>query len=216
MESKIQELISKMTVEEKIGQLNMEFIGLTGERIEQVKQLAREGRLGACILAAHNHAGDSEQEQFLLSELNEVQRCAVEESRLGIPLIFSRDVIHGYRTIFPIPLAQMATWDYDAIKEAASIMAKEASNEGIHLTFAPMLDICADPRWGRVDLLADHRFLREAPSAKLVIPVCSSFFPLDKTALADHAVLRDLPQEPGGHGRIGTAVKHALTGIGDA
>lgn len=150
MESKIQELISKMTVEEKIGQLNMEFIGLTGERIEQVKQLAREGRLGACILAAHNHAGDSEQEQFLLSELNEVQRCAVEESRLGIPLIFSRDVIHGYRTIFPIPLAQMATWDYDAIKEAASIMAKEASNEGIHLTFAPMLDICADPRWGRV------------------------------------------------------------------
>lgn len=150
MERKIKELISKMTLEEKIGQLNMELISLEDGRIEQVKKLAREGKLSSCILASTALAGDCEQEQFLLSELNEIQRCAIEESRLGIPLIYARDIIHGCRTIFPIPLAQMATWDYNAIKDAASIMTKEASNEGIHLTFAPMLDICVDPRWGRV------------------------------------------------------------------
>jgi len=150
LERKIKELISKMTVEEKIGQLNMELISLEDGRIDEVKKLAREGKLSSCILASTALAGDCEQEQFLLSELNEIQRQAVEESRLGIPLIYARDIIHGCRTIFPIPLAQMATWDYDAIKEAASIMTKEASNEGIHLTFAPMLDICVDPRWGRV------------------------------------------------------------------
>lgn len=150
MERKIKELISKMTVEEKIGQLNMELISLEDGRIDEVKKLAREGKLSSCILASTALAGDCEQEQFLLSELNEIQRQAVEESRLGIPLIYARDIIHGCRTIFPIPLAQMATWDYDAIKDAASIMTKEASNEGIHLTFAPMLDICVDPRWGRV------------------------------------------------------------------
>ena len=151
MERKIKELISKMTVEEKIGQLNMESITLEEEgRIDEIKALAREGKLGSCILAATSLAGDCEQEQFLLSELNEVQRCAVEESRLGIPIIYARDIIHGCRTIFPIPLAQSATWDYNIIKESASIMSKEASNEGIHLTFAPMLDVCVDPRWGRV------------------------------------------------------------------
>ena len=150
MKSKIKELISKMTLEEKIGQLNMELISLEEGRIDEVKKLAREGKLSSCILASTALAGDCEQEQFLLSELNEIQRQAVEESRLGIPLIYARDIIHGCRTIFPIPLAQMATWDYNAIKDAASIMTKEASNEGIHLTFAPMLDICVDPRWGRI------------------------------------------------------------------
>lgn len=150
MEQKIKELISKMTIEEKIGQLNMELISLEDGRIDEIKKLAREGKLSSCILASTALAGDCEQEQFLLSELNEIQRQAVEESRLGIPLIYARDIIHGCRTIFPIPLAQMATWDYNAIKEAASIMTKEASNEGIHLTFAPMLDVCVDPRWGRV------------------------------------------------------------------
>lgn len=150
MEQRINELISKMTLEEKIGQLNMEAISLDSGRIDEVKVLAKEGKLSSCILAANALAGNCEQEQFLLSELNEVQRCAIEESRLGIPLIYARDIIHGCRTIFPIPLAQAASWDFERIKEAASIMSKEASGEGIHLTFAPMLDVCVDARWGRI------------------------------------------------------------------
>ena len=150
MERKIEELISKMSVEEKIGQLNMEMISANDECITHLKDLARQGKLSSCILAASALAGDCEQEKFLLSELNEIQRCAVEESPLGIPLIYARDIIHGCRTIFPIPLAQTATWDYNLIRDAASIMSAEASGDGVHLTFAPMLDICTDPRWGRV------------------------------------------------------------------
>ncbi len=150
MEHKIEELIAKMTLEEKIGQLNQESIVADNERIAELKDLARQGKLGSCILAANGLAGDCEQEQFLIGELNELQRCAVEESPLGIPLIYGRDIIHGCRTIFPIPLAQAATWDYDLIRDAASIMSREASYDGVHWTFAPMLDICTDPRWGRI------------------------------------------------------------------
>ncbi len=147
-EEKINKLINEMTLEEKLGQLTQEF--LTGERLETMKELAKKGVLGSCILAYDALAGDSVQEDFLISELNEIQRCAVEESRLGIPVINGRDIIHGSRTIFPIPLAQAATWDYELIKEAASIMSEEASRIGVHWTFAPMLDICTDPRWGRI------------------------------------------------------------------
>ena len=150
MEHKIEKLIAKMTLEEKIGQLNQEFITITDERISELKELARQGKLGSCILAATGLAGENEQEKFLISTLNDLQRCAVEESRMGIPLIYGRDIIHGCRTIFPIPLAQAATWDYDMIRDAASVMSKEASYDSIHWTFAPMLDICVDPRWGRI------------------------------------------------------------------
>ena len=166
IERKIKELVSKMTLEEKIGQLNMESVSSDEESISRLKELASQGRLGACILASTALAGDCDQEQFLLSELNELQRCAVEQSNLGIPLIFARDIIHGCKTIFPIPLAQAASWDYDRIREAASIMTAEASDEGINLTFAPMLDICTDPRWGRIiecpgeDVLLGKMFAR--------------------------------------------------------
>jgi len=145
---KIEKLISEMTLEEKLGQLTQEFV--TNNRIEELKVLAEKGELGSMILACSNLAGDSAQEAFFISELNEIQRCAVEKSRLGIPVINGRDIIHGSKTIFPIPLAQAASWDYNLIKEAASIMSKEASYDGVHWTFAPMLDICNDPRWGRI------------------------------------------------------------------
>ncbi len=150
MERKINELIAKMTLEEKAGQLNQEFIEATEERISYLKDLARKGKLGSVILSATALAGEDEQEKFLISELNDLQRCAMEESRLGIPLIYGRDIIHGCRTIFPIPLAQAATWDYDMIRDGASIMSKEASYDGVHWTFTPMLDVCVDPRWGRI------------------------------------------------------------------
>lgn len=148
MKEKIEKLISQMTLEEKLGQLTQEC--LTDTRIDEIIAKAEKGEIGSCILANSAMAGANEQEDFHLSRLNEIQRAAVKKSRLGIPVINGRDVIHGSRTIFPIPLAQMATWDYGLIKDAASIMADEASKEGVHWTFAPMLDVCNDPRWGRI------------------------------------------------------------------
>ena len=148
MNKKIEELISQMTIDEKIGQLNQEYV--SDDRIEELEELAARGELGSCLMADNPFAGNSEQTVIYVSRLNQIQRAAVEKSRLGIPVINGRDVIHGSKTIFPIPLAQTATWDYNLIKEAAEIMAEEASCEGVHWTFAPMLDICCDPRWGRI------------------------------------------------------------------
>ncbi len=145
---RIEELLSQMTIEEKLGQLTQE--GLTESRIDELIDKAEKGEIGSCILAATAMAGTEELERLKLSRLNAVQRAAVEKSRLKIPIINGRDIIHGSRTIFPIPLAQMATWDFDLIKDAASIMAEEASKDGVHWTFAPMLDVCCDPRWGRI------------------------------------------------------------------
>ncbi len=148
MKERIEKLISEMTLDEKIGQLTQEFT--SASRFDELEALAEKGEIGSLILAATPLAGDCEQENLFLSRLNEIQKAAVEKSRLGIPIIFGRDIIHGSKTIFPIPLAQAATWDYELIREAAEIMAREASGEGVNWTFAPMLDICCDPRWGRV------------------------------------------------------------------
>ena len=81
---------------------------------------------------------------------NHYQRIAVEESRLGIPMVFARDVIHGYRTIYPIPLGQAATFDLELVEEAARLTANEAVQAGVRWTFSPMVDIARDPRWGRI------------------------------------------------------------------
>ena len=148
MNDRIERLISSMTLDEKLGQLTQELT--SNERMEELEELAAKGQLGSCILTSTPWAGNSEQEDLYVASLNKIQKAAVEKSRLGIPVINGRDVIHGSKTIFPIPLAQAATWDYDLIKKAASIMAEEASYDGVHWTFAPMLDVCCDPRWGRI------------------------------------------------------------------
>lgn len=136
-----EELIGKMTLEEKIGQLTL-FTSdwdVTGPTLRtDYQDLIREGKVGSIFNA------------FTVDYVRELQRMAVEESRLGIPLMFGYDVIHGHRTIFPIPLGQAASWDLDAIEESERIAAREASAEGINWTFAPMVDIARDPRWGRV------------------------------------------------------------------
>jgi len=147
MKEKIERLISKMTIEQKLGRLTQEFV--TNDRCDELKALAEKGELGSCILAADGLAGDHDQEVIFIEKLNELQKAAVDNG-LGIPIIFGRDIIHGCKTIFPIPLAQTATWDYNLIKEAADIMSTEASFDGVHWTFAPMVDICTDPRWGRI------------------------------------------------------------------
>ncbi|MBD5289860.1 MAG: glycosyl hydrolase [Bacteroides sp.] len=135
IDSCVNALLSRMTLEEKIGQLNqLSGFGYKDEMIGQV----RSGSVGSIL-----NETDPE-------IVNKLQRDAVEKSRLGIPLIFARDVIHGFKTIFPIPLGQAATFNDALVEQGARIAADEASSTGIRWTFSPMLDVARDPRWGRM------------------------------------------------------------------
>ena len=140
----INNLLSQMTLEEKIGQLNQPNVG---ERLDPA--IIRQGKVGSLIIAAGALTGQGSSESVGPEHANHLQRMALE-SRLKIPLIFGRDVIHGCRTVFPIPLAQAASFNPELAQKAASVAAQEASAAGIKWTFAPMLDIARDPRWGRV------------------------------------------------------------------
>ena len=137
VESRVEALLSRMTLQEKIGQM-AQSTSMATPISESVKAEIRAGRWGSFL-----NAGSP-------ADRAEAQRIATTESRLRIPLLYGRDVIHGYKTIFPIPLAQAATWDPDVVEQAARQAAREASQEGIRWTFAPMIDIARDPRWGRV------------------------------------------------------------------
>ena len=141
----INDLISKMTLEEKAGQMNQYngFWDATGPMPEGDYQKKRyneltNGQVGSML----NVIG--------VDEIYALQKIAVEETRLGIPLIFGHDVIHGYKTIFPIPLAESSSWDLELMENSARVAATEASADGLHWTFAPMVDISRDARWGRV------------------------------------------------------------------
>lgn len=141
MKQYIDDLMSKMTLHEKLGQLNLPVTGdiVTGQaKSSDVAAKIRRGEVGGLF----NLKG--------VEKIKEVQRIAVEQSRLHIPLLFGMDVIHGYETVFPIPLALSCSWDMEAIRRSASIAAQECSADGINWTFSPMLDICVDPRWGRM------------------------------------------------------------------
>ena len=130
-------LQASMTTEEKIGQMSQFFSH--GEYIsEHLAESIRRGRVGSVLNEVRLHT------------VNELQRLAVEESRLGIPLLVGRDVIHGFNTIFPIPLGQAASWCSETVKQCARISALEAATVGVNWTFAPMIDISRDPRWGRI------------------------------------------------------------------
>lgn len=137
----IDALMKRMTVDEKIGQLNLPVTGdiTTGQaKSSDIAGRIKRGEVGGLF----NLKG--------VEKIQDVQKLAVENSRLGIPLLFGMDVIHGYETIFPIPLGLSCTWDMKAIEESARIAAIEASADGISWTFSPMVDISRDPRWGRV------------------------------------------------------------------
>jgi beta-glucosidase len=137
-------LLSQMTLEEKIGQLNQINPGGDFD-----PALLRQGKAGSLINASGALTGQGFSDSGSADVSNHFQKLALE-SRLQIPLIFGRDVIHGFRTVFPIPLAQAAAFDPDLARQAASVAAREATSSGIKWTFAPMLDIARDPRWGRV------------------------------------------------------------------
>src|SRR5216110_459629 len=135
-EQNIDSLLARMTLEEKLGQLNQ--LSVDNQPTPEQLELVRKGLVGSFL----NLTG--------AAATRDAQHIAVTESRLRIPLIFGHDVIHGYRTIFPIPLGEAASWDPEAVEAAARVAAREAAAAGLHWTFAPMVDIARDPRWGRI------------------------------------------------------------------
>lgn len=138
IEKRIDALLAQMTLEEKLGQLQQLDGEANGNYRPEHVEMIRKGLLGSTL----NVRG--------AEKTNELQRIAVEQSRLKIPVLFGFDVIHGYRTIFPVPLAEASSWDAAAVERAAAVAAAESAAAGVRWTFAPMVDIARDPRWGRI------------------------------------------------------------------
>ncbi len=137
IEERISALIGEMTLAEKIGQMNQVSAAMDNP-VPELGEALRAGRIGSILNVVD------------LVTVNELQRIAVEESRLGIPLLVGRDVIHGFNTVLPIPLGQAATWNPELVRAGARVAASEAAAVGINCTLAPMVDITRDPRWGRI------------------------------------------------------------------
>src|SRR5215831_10046458 len=138
IDARVDALLARMTLEEKLGQLQQLDGEANGNYRPEHLDLVKRGLLGSTL----NVRG--------ARRTNELQRIAVEQSRLKIPLIFAFDVIHGYRTIFPVPLGEAASWDPVLVEGAAAVAAAESAAAGVRWTFAPMVDIARDPRWGRI------------------------------------------------------------------
>ena len=153
-EQKVEALLSKMTLEEKLGQMNQ--ISSYGN-IEDMSGLIKKGEIGSIL------------NEVDPVRVNALQRVAVEESRLGIPLLMARDVIHGFKTIFPIPLGQAASFDPQVAEDGARIAAIEASSVGVRWTFSPMIDVSRDPRWGRIaESCGEDTYLSSVMGAAMV------------------------------------------------
>lgn len=154
IESQIDSILLKMTFREKIGQMNQ----LNARKPdEKLYQQIRNGEVGSILNAEDPKV------------LNELQKIAIEESKHGIPLIFARDVIHGFKTIFPIPLGQAASFNPDVVEKGARIAAIEASENGIRWTFAPMMDVSRDARWGRIaESFGEDTYLTEVMGIAMV------------------------------------------------
>jgi beta-glucosidase len=155
-DSKILALIEQMTLKEKVGQM-CQVNGFSGKIPDQLKQDIIQGKVGSIL------------NEVDVKIVNEIQRIAIEESRLGIPVIIGRDVIHGFKSIFPIPLGQAATWNPEVARLGAEIAAKEAWSTGVNWTFAPMIDISRDARWGRIaESCGEDPFLASQMGAAMV------------------------------------------------
>ena len=150
IENKIDSVLKNMSLKEKIGQLNQVKSPESVSDVKMCKEKIKNGMVGSIIFADTAQAGNAEWNQLNTELYEELQRIAIEESRCGIPLIFGRDVIHGHKTVFPIPLAMACSFDEKLISESYRAIAEEAAGDGIHWAFTPMLDMCHDPRWGRV------------------------------------------------------------------
>ncbi len=177
IEERIHALLSTMTLAEKVGQMRQANVGEDCDHHALAEKI-RAGRVGSLLNIVDVDA------------VNEVQRIAVEESRLGIPLLIGRDVIHGFNTVMPIPLGQAASFNPDLVKAGAGVAAKEAARVGINWTFAPMIDVSRDPRWGRIaesfgedpyltstlGVAMVHGFQGDDLSAKGMIAACAKHF----------------------------------------
>jgi beta-glucosidase len=141
---RVNDLLKRMTLDEKIGQLWQLSLGPDTDSDKQFADQLQQGKIGSFLGTFLGEQGESPVMR------NKLQRIAVEQSRLGIPLIFGNDVIHGLRTVFPIPLAQACAWEPELFERTATIAAREAVAAGIDWTFAPMVDLARDPRWGRI------------------------------------------------------------------
>ena len=145
IDQKVEDLLSKMTLEEKVGQMNQysSFFDVTGPAPSEANAKKKYDHIKNGLVGSMLNVKGVE-------EVRKMQKLAVENSRLGIPMMFAYDVIHGYKTLSPIPLAEAASWDLEAIEESARVAATEAAAAGLNWTFAPMVDISRDARWGRV------------------------------------------------------------------
>ena len=156
IEDRILGLLGRMTLEEKIGQLTL-LNGAGGHVSDELRHEIAAGRVGAVL------------NEVDVGTVNELQRLAIEESPSGVPLLIGRDVIHGFQTVFPLPLGQAASWDPEMIERCARIAAAEAAATGVNWTFAPMVDIGRDPRWGRIaETLGEDPWLASALAVAMV------------------------------------------------
>lgn len=144
---RIEEILSQLTLKQKIGQLNQELSDF--DNLEEVKEKIRKGEIGSIILANSATAGNDKQHRIRTEIINELEKTAIEESPCHIPVIFGRDVIHGHKTVLPIPLALAATFNPEVVYNGYRAVAREAAAEGVQWTFSPMVDLSRDPRWGR-------------------------------------------------------------------
>ncbi len=155
-EERINRLMESMTLPEKIGQL-VQLYPSEDELSDDIALRIKQGHIGSIFYPGNSKV------------VRQAQRMARDESRLGIPLLIARDVVHGFRTIFPIPLGQAATWNPELVEQAASVSAREAMSEGIDWTFAPMVDVCRDARWGRIaETLGEDPYLSSNLAAAMV------------------------------------------------
>jgi beta-glucosidase len=156
---RVDDLLGRMTLAEKIGQMNQVNSG-DEHAVDHLRSPIQAGRIGSVL------------NEVDVETINELQRIAVEESRLGIPLLIGRDVIHGFKTVMPIPLGQAASWNPGLVRESALAAAREAAAAGINWTFAPMIDVTRDPRWGRIaESLGEDAFL----ASELGVAMVSGF-----------------------------------------
>jgi beta-glucosidase len=147
---RVNSLLDQMTVKEMIAELNL--VPYYAEQDSAFRAAVAKGRVGAVLKASGTALNRS------------LQKLALKNSRLGIPLMFHEDVIHGYKTISPIPLAEACSWDTAMVRRSAAVAAKEAAAAGLQLTYAPMLDISVDPRWGRImETSGEDPFLASPP-----------------------------------------------------
>jgi beta-glucosidase len=156
LEGRVAELLARMNLSEKIGQMT-QVNGSGGTIPDELREAVKAGRIGSIL------------NEVNVEIVNELQRMAVEESRLGIPLMMGRDVIHGFKTVLPIPLGQAATWNPDLVRKGARMAALEAASAGVNWTFAPMIDVTRDPRWGRIaESPGEDPFLASALAVAMV------------------------------------------------